>query len=363
MIKPELTKVEFVSCGSIAQIEEAWRTSRPNDNSSTFSDIMKMDVPVNEFLSINFTAFAPILMRELICTQRNHVVWARSSRVDDLTYWPVWHGISGETFGQVLELQEKMFDEMKNAHQDDFRRHLPVCYMTTFSFSMTFRDLTKFMIGCFDFDHPIVREFALATIAAIKNKLEVFGGWLEKAVEERYYKPFPLFPKFTNFESGTIGDFVVISSNMSLSLRSQAIRHRAIVFRDNFESMFEKGRLGSSMETKVSTQMLMSRDFAEELARKRSCWIAQTDLWLPVVTEIQKVIGAPERPLLPCDDGRCRFKVDNDLRKDRKDPSPPCPIAAKINRDSFKEYAKEASDYASRRPNFPFWSKEISDVL
>jgi hypothetical protein len=364
MINLEAIKVEMQSSGSISQIEKSWYTSRPNDKSSRFQEIMKMDVPVNEFMTINFVATAPILVREVICTRRNHVVWARSSRVDDLSVWGVWQGISDEEYNTAVNLHEKMKQEMTSSHQDDFRRHLPICYMTTFSFSMSFRDLVKFLIACRNFYHPMMTEFADAILKSIQQKLELLGRWINDAVSEEYYKPFPLLPSFVNFESNTVGDFVIVSAPISLALRSQAIRHRDLVFRDEMQTLFQKGKLSSSMETEIRAQILMSLGFAEEIVRKRSCWIAQTDLWMPIISEIQKAIGQSDRLLLPCDDGKCRFKIDNDLRKQRQDPSPPCPIAAKIEGSHFSpEVGKEASDYASRRPNFSFWWKEIADVL
>jgi hypothetical protein len=364
MISKSKIKIQLESCGSVGQIEKAWKVSRPNDTSSKFEDIMKMDVPVNEFLMLNFTATAPILMREVICSLRNHIVWARSSRVDDLRNWEVWEGINAGEMSTVEELQAKMFAEMESSHQDDFRRHLPICYMTTFSFAMSLRDLAKFLRACLDFDHPMMEEFVAETFLAIQTKLSVFGAILQKAVENRNYKPMPLLPDFTGYAQGVTGDFVVVTLDLSLALRSQAIRHRALIFRDKMHLMFAHGNLASSMETLIYAQIMMPADFAEELVRKRSCWIAQTDLWSPIVGELEKIIGKSARPMLPCDDGRCRFKIDNDLRKARKDPSPPCPIAAKIEKEKFAEdFAEDAAQYAHRRPYLAFWLKEINNAL
>jgi hypothetical protein len=127
--------------------------------------------------------------------------------------------------------------------------------------------------------------------------------------------------------------------------------------------LFAHNNLASSMETMVYAQIMMPADFAEELVRKRSCWIAQTDLWSPIVQELEKIIGKSARPMLPCDDGRCRFKIDNDLRKAGKDPSPPCPVAAKIENEKLpNDAAVEAVKYAHRRPYLAFWLKEISNA-
>jgi hypothetical protein len=106
----------------------------------------------------------------------------------------------------------------------------------------------------------------------------------------------------------------------------------------------------------------MEESFAQELAAKRNCWIAQTDLWQPIIREINVLMKSESsEPLLPCADGKCRFKIDNDLRKAGKDPSPQCPRAAKIERTKIVNLSPLFT-YAAKRPDFNFWTKEIQDV-
>jgi hypothetical protein len=361
-----LSKIDIAlrSLGNYEQIVDAWQVSRPNDMTSSFDDIIKMDVPVNEFMTFNFVAKAPILVREVLCSMRNHVVWARSSRVDDLRSWEVWNEISDEELAECRVLKKRMLEEMESSHQDDFRRHLPVCYMTTFSFAMTLRDLAKFMRACLDFGHQMLEDFVDEISKAVREKSYAVSALLHSAVRNRNYKPMPLMPTFSKEESGRVGDFIVVSLDMSLSLRSQAIRHRALILLDKLHLLFDEMSLASSMETQLPSQIMMPKDFAEELVRKRSCWIAQTDLWKPVVIKLEEIIGFSNEPLLPCNDGKCRFKIDNDLRKAGMDPSPPCPVAAKIEKEKFSaETAAVAMTYAHRRPHLNFWLKEIENAI
>jgi hypothetical protein len=98
------------------------------------------------------------------------------------------------------------------------------------------------------------------------------------------------------------------------------------------------------------------------LVRKRSCWIAQTDLWEPIVSQLL-VLLKKDKVMLPCDDGKCRFIRDNDLRKAGHDPSPPCPVLAKIDGEKMlPAHAEEAKKYAERRPHPEFWNKVIENV-
>ena len=63
---------------------DAWLLSRDIKEDYNIESIVKVDAPVMEMPSalLNFENFT-ILEREIICSLRNHVVWARTSRVDD----------------------------------------------------------------------------------------------------------------------------------------------------------------------------------------------------------------------------------------------------------------------------------------
>lgn len=346
-----------------SSITRAWAVSRPEDKSFSLESVLAMDVPVNEFMLFHFTAKLPILMREIICSQRNHIVWARSSRVDDLENWEVWAGSTLEEKEQYSDLKSKMKSEMASSHQDDFRRHLPLGYMTTIGFCMTMRDLVKFLIALREENQlPFAMEFYIAVIQSIETKSPFLGERIRSLIEAKAYKPFQIAPVFRRSESKQVGDFIIVTKEISLSLRSQMIRHRALQVTDTLRDFFVVGNLGQSMESKITAQICMPFDFAEELIRKRSCWIAQTDLWEPIVGELQTVIGR-ENVLLPCYAGTCRFKRDNDLRKAGKDPSPPCPVAAKIEKEKMTdEHSSAAKKYLENRPNQDFWRKAIQNV-
>ena len=63
---------------------------------------------------------------------------------------------------------------------------------------------------------------------------------------------------------------------------------------------------------------------------KRSCWIAQADLWNPLLRLIINEIGGT-KDLLPCADGSCPFEKDASLRLEvGKDPNPSLPASCRI---------------------------------
>lgn len=352
-------KAELVNDINIEGILQAWRTSRPNDAEPDFYQVLKMDVPVNEFAFFQFELTAPIAIRELICAMRNHVVWARSSRVDDLNEWPLWNSIGRAGISDCAVLFDKMQSEMKEKHQDDFRRHLPLAYMTTFSFGMSFRDLIKFLTALSDENKEIFRSVKSALILAVQNKNFVLSKKIGEAVEERWYKPHDLFPEFQPSHDALVGSFASISLKTNLQLRSQLIRHRALQFRDGFGQFFN-GMLASPMSSSIDMQVLVPIDFAKDLICKRQCWIAQESLWRQMLDKLSALVGETTVPVLPCDDGICRFKRDNDLRKQKKDPSPPCPIAARLENEKMELQEKEfAIKYSEMRSHRQFWLENI----
>lgn len=363
MIRREWVKARAISLGSLENIKTAWETSRPADTNPEMQKVLSMDVPVNEFLPMHFELKAPILIREVICSFRNHNVWARSSRVDDLRTWEIWHGIDEEGMAECRRAYARMEDEMHGSHQDDFRRHLPLAYMTTFSFAMNMRDFVKFCIACKKEKLELFDELVDALLASIHQKDYILHDWIEEAIDGKWYKTGELnpFPASATLVSKRIGDFIYIEAPINLNLRAQLIRHRALMVKDRLKSFFTPDKMSATMVETLMAHIMMPIDFAEDLVRKRSCWIAQTDLWEPIVSRLLEVLGK-DKVMLPCDDGKCRFIRDNDLRKSGHDPSPPCPVLAKIEKEPLSAvHAAEALKYAARRPNPEFWNKVIQN--
>lgn len=363
MIRSEWVKANLVAAGYLENIRQAWETSRPADTNPEMEKVLSMDVPVNEFLPLHFELKAPILIREVICSFRNHNVWARSSRVDDLRTWELWHGLPETAVEECRKAYIRMEDEMNGLHQDDFRRHLPLAYMTTFSFAMNMRDFVKFCIACKKEKLELFDEVVDALLSAIRKKDYVLQEWIEKAIEEKWYKTSELnpYPKSATLRSKKIGDFVYIETPINLNLRAQLIRHRALMVKDRLKNFFTPEKMSATMLETLMAHIMMPIDFAEDLVRKRSCWIAQTDLWEPIVNQLLELLGK-DKVMLPCDDGRCRFIRDNDLRKAGHDPSPPCPVLAKIDKEPMSpDHAAEAIKYAARRPHSDFWMKVINN--
>lgn len=362
VLKP--IEIKLVSNFDRNGIINAWEHSRPNfaRSRSSLVSVFEMDVPANEFSTLTFEVYAPIAIREVICSLRNHVVWARSSRVEDLSKWEVWDGCTETEIANAHLLKTKMDEARANAHQDDFRQHLPMSYMTNFSWQINVRDLVKFAIGLYDAGTDLTSAFLNSVFLALPE--DIYSPSLRDLVSNRAFKPEKIFHQPLRFGEGAIGEFIVVEAAIPLSLRAQLIRHRAIQINDTLKNIFNRDCLSTPISNPIIVQMCMSVEFAKTLLEKRSCWIAQTDLWNSLLGKIADLIGGEFfAPPLPCSDGRCRVVPDNELRKANLDPAPPCPRAAKLEKETMTDAHRVAAfAYASNRPFTEFWNKEISDV-
>ena len=62
---------------------EAWELSRSKDDETPLKRILSIDAPVNEIPSLVLNIECTILEREIFASYRDHVMWARTSRVDN----------------------------------------------------------------------------------------------------------------------------------------------------------------------------------------------------------------------------------------------------------------------------------------
>jgi hypothetical protein len=141
-----------------------------------------------------------------------------------------------------------------------------------------------------------------------------------------------LFPKLTEIKhprdgATRMGDFTyVYLHNIPIVLRAQIARHRPIMFTDTMAYYLTPGAVTSPVASKIALAMVMPTAMAVSMLTKRNCWIAQEDLWAPVIRALNREFGDDGAFMLPCDKGYCPVSRDNLLRHEGKDPAPACPI-------------------------------------
>jgi hypothetical protein len=301
---------------------DAWKFSRPNETDPNIDEVKKLDLPVNEFLVLNLEIECTILEREIFTSISNHVIWAQTSRVQNILAFEIEESIYGlaEYFESV---RAKMIEDSKTMRQDDYRLSLPLFSMTKFSTSISIRNLIKIM----KYFHHLYCETDLKVFS--ESYYEMKRVVSNNGYYENHYTswktPKILCENFIPTSIGSVcGSFMTISSRIPMHLRAQLVRHRGLHVQDNLFSLMQNATIQKAdLTLMVDVQVSGTIETFQEISSKRACWIAQYNIWSDFLNKITRII--PEMKL-PCSGGACPFSEDAKLRYEGKDPNPPCPI-------------------------------------
>jgi hypothetical protein len=332
---------------------EAWRLSRDVNAHPSFDDIAGVDAPVNEMSSalLHFQDFM-IIEREIFASLRSHVMWARTSRVDDPLQFsaPAEYMSAKDIFRVRLKMQDMRAEGL---HQDIWRGQLPLVAYTSWVARISFRELVK--LGMYFEYLAAVLPGPLAArcseIAVLLHRQLPTGDYDTSTYKMEHY----LCEDFIYDEPKVVktDHFTILRMQVPLMLRAQLVRHRPISFTDDFWFLLTDHAIAQyNLTALVTMECCAPQSFWQSIVTKRSCWIAQWDIWAPVI----KALDATGTSL-PCShEAPCPYVADNVLRADGKDPSPPCPIYC--NRSGTLKDHSVMMAYAEGRQDF--WQKEIN---
>lgn len=350
-------KITVIKPFDVQDACEAWRLSRDISQRTKFAEISSTDAPVNELPSavLHFEDFT-ILEREIFASLRGHVMWARTSRVDDPFMFTV-----PEELAPLVDTNEVRLTmaeaRIKGVPQDTWRGLLPIAAHTAWTMRLSWRETVK-LILYFNYLWGVMPNPQAMRFFQIANKLGhvIDHGDLSYKLEqsyklEHYLNESEIIHKYDR--SLRIGDFKNIFIKVPLMLRAQLVRHRPISFVDDlFINMKRPDIYNCTMQgLMIQMQCMAPTSFWNSISSKRNCWIAQHDIWAPVI----QVLGS-DNTVLPCANGApCPYWKDNVLRAEGKDPSPPCPIWC--DRSIVGKDRSAMRKYAVGRPDF--WQDEI----
>lgn len=375
-IVPAFCEIEAQRSPSGIFVAKAWGTSRPQDDNHDIEKVINIDVPVNEIEDFILKIKAPIIFRELLFTLRDHVAWAQTSRVENLEEWEVPFGY--EHNPEILLCYDQMMSRKAGREaQDNFREMLPLVYMTTFTVKLSARTLVRVKDTIGEWLESKY-GFERATPGPMSAMfLDIFHS-LEAVIEKTIYGNLPtgvygfidMFPELINddltHDAMQIGDFVhVYVRAIPITLRAQIVRHRPIMFTDNMVDYLTDEALASPVASRVRMSLMMPLAVARAMVAKRNCWIAQEDLWKPIIAPLQRLFGADGRVPLPCDGkAHCPVGRDNELRHAGKDPAPACPIWYHFNKSCPSSAQEdEMEEYAAKRTlTHDFWLRKIEQM-
>lgn len=338
--------------------ERAWMASR--HLGADTSGIKDVDAPVMDFPVVTLAVECTILEREIIVSYRDHVMWARTSRVDSPLDFVVDPCVAEELKFFVAAAKSRMIQDMNEGMaQDQYRMSLPVMALTSFTMQISTRSLIKLYrtfrdlraAGCSDTD-----DLFSSAIIAIGNVLSDIGI----SAADSKIKYVNVLPTIKNGATGRVGDMLTVYlPRAPLALRAQVIRHRSLSVKDGLRDFIIDGlhyTIGNTLPMSVSADV----DTWIDIISKRSCWMAQHDLWKPLVDIARNQLGSDER-LLPCSKGVCPYDLDAKLRYTDKDPGAPCPMHAWLNKRNLDWHEIQACEdqvEAEGRPEF--WSNIIA---
>lgn len=345
-------KIEILRDMTKGVAEQVWRDSRHQD--SDVSGVHKIDAPVMDFPTLTLAIECTIAEREVFVSFREHVMWARTSRVDDPLLFEVTPLVESRHYEQRRRKMQQ--DKDSGVSQDDYRMALPLVAMTSFTLQVSVRTLIKMFWTFKQLSETTNHAFFADAALKISQTL----GKVDHSPMDMPNAYVDVLPDVGEFESGRVGDMITIYiPDATIALRAQAIRHRSLQIKDSMRS-----RLYNADVLTIGDRIILSISADVEvwkgIAKKRQCWLAQHDLWKPVLDEVGKIIDLSKE--LPCSSGSCPYEADAVLRYTDKDPNPPCPMHACITKTRFVEHTVDALQMVKRdsRPNW--WNTVIKNA-
>lgn len=332
-----------------------WELSRSPDDTTPLETILSIDAPVNEIPSFVVGVECTILEREIFASFRDHVMWARTSRVDAPSDFKAPDVFENQYKHHLAGIRSKIFSAIsEGVIQDEYRMLIPLCSLTSFSTRLSWRGLIKLYKM---YEHLAeIDEYFLAGMNALDEEFEL----------SKYAKNYSFADVLPGIDapdriSEKSGPMVTVYQEMPIGLRAQVVRHRNFTIHDSLKNIIKHGDawikpIGDPMLVSISA----SAEFWKTVVNKRQCWIAQYGIWSSIIQEAQKFLDISEQDL-PCADGFCPYTRDAEIRHTDDDPGAPCPIHSNLTNTPVKEkYIESIQKEASYRPDF--WKKHIDKM-
>ena len=354
-MKIEIISDDRVSSGkNLSRV--AWELSRSPDDTTPLDTILSIDAPVNEIPSIVMSVQCTILEREIFASFRDHVMWARTSRVDAPSEFvvPEYFQLSEDNATIMLLKQRIKADMDAGIIQDEYRLHMPICAMTSFTTRLSWRGLIK-IYKLYEY-LATINEYFVVGKAELNNKFQLH----KYAGNYSFVNPIPMLQE-KEMVSGNIGPVVTVFQEMTIGLRAQVVRHRNYTIKDNLMEIIKSKdcwtrTLGDKIKISISAEI----EFWKTVVNKRQCWIAQYGIWKDIIIVAQEYISISEQDL-PCNKGFCPYTRDAELRHTDDDPGAPCPIHSDLTSTPIaQKYMDMVRIEASYRP--AFWQKHIDKL-
>ena len=84
-------------------------------------------------------------------------------------------------------------------------------------------------------------------------------------------------------------------------------------------------------------------------------------MWATIINQVQEQLGTQS---LPCNNGKCPYHTDAELRYTDADPNPPCPIHAKMHSVSVTPGEIDAMNdlILKDQRSITFWGEKVKTL-
>jgi hypothetical protein len=310
--------------------DKAWKYSRPNA-SDTDLDLLTLDASINEIPSVVVAITSTALEREVITSMRDHVIWARTSRVDDVTTFTIPRFFGSKGYGYQMIVDQMVAARESGVSQDEYRLFLPIVHETQYMARFSMRSL-----------HTLHHEFdRLADSAQCSSAAMMFREASTRVddvleamgINHTACKYRDILPAPSYFEDGRVAranSIVSCQITMPFSLRTHLVRHRNLKISDGLRAFCCSSSLPSmNLNTKIEVEVAGTDQDWMSVLSKRNCWMAHQGLWAPLVNTLYPELSL--QASLPCYDGACPFEADAYARIKGEDPGAPCPEFSRLS--------------------------------
>ena len=335
--KPKINLVD-----DIDYRERAWRLSRPYikpTDEVDLNELEKIDLSLAGLRICTFEIYCSAAFRELLFGIRPYHAWTQTSRVNKIeeTKFP-----SYLDFAKMLcikHLQNSIALLKAGVHQDNARLSLPLAYMSWITVTIDFRTLIGFIKWLKKYSSLYYNEYGTELLKLLKiNSVDKFN----------YGYPIDLNNMPSFYSVGEINNlsnnYIEMTTEITYAQRAQLVRHVGLQVIDTvpLDAHVDPFNLETkTLKNKLIVSIIGPAEVWMNMIRKRTCWIAQFELWEKLTypfIEKEKSLAK----YLPCYGNykKCKYEADMRGRLNKNDPGIPCPIFLKhmlIGKDCIKQ--------------------------
>lgn len=279
--------------------ERAWKLSRPY-STEPFENVKSWDMSCQDLCTITTEFVASAAFRELLTVIRPSSCWSQSSRnrfIEDIPFLD--YTFKGQNKEIIKPLYLKAVEETKLSHQDKGRLHLPLAHSSPFTYSCNLRTCMC-LIKAFKLlsEDIYYKYYGLPWLAELNISEDDFNKLSYKSLHYSYIRQLE-DSKWTEGTTSFAG-LTILNASIALALRAQLVRQGSARVYDEVWELVDNTLLLENMclLDKIKCTIILSDTAYKIMCKKRSCLIAQLELWQSFLQPFWETEGINALPCL-----------------------------------------------------------------